>query len=76
MKTKMKFIGALKVWVVIYPSITVLLYAIGQSTSEWLLYQKTLLLTLTLVPWMVFIGLPFVNFMIELFSKNQKNANL
>lgn len=62
MKTKMKLIAALKIWVVIYPSITLFLYVLSKSSLELPLYLKTLFLTLILVPWVVFIGVPFVDF--------------
>ncbi|MEO6720201.1 MAG: hypothetical protein ABIN67_07530 [Ferruginibacter sp.] len=65
MNTKAKLIGALKTWVVIYPSITLFLYTFGQTLSVLPLYQRTLLLTLTLVPWIVFVGVPFINFIIR-----------
>lgn len=65
MKTKMKLIASLKIWVVIYPSITLFLYLFGDLLSNLPLYQRTLLLTITLVPWMIFAGLPFVNFVIN-----------
>ncbi len=68
MKTKMKLIASLKIWIVIYPSITLFLYLLGKSSLVLPLYQKTLLLTLTLVPWVVFIGVPFVDFIIRLLS--------
>jgi antibiotic biosynthesis monooxygenase (ABM) superfamily enzyme len=68
MKTKMKLIASLKIWIVIYPSITLFLYLLGKSPLVLPLYQKTLFLTLTLVPWVVFIGVPFVDFIIRLLS--------
>lgn len=68
MKTKMKLVASLKIWIVIYPSITLYLYLLGKSSLVLPLYQKTLLLTLTLVPWVVFIGVPFVDFIIGLLS--------
>ena len=68
MKTKMKLKAALKIWVVIYPSITLFLYLFGQSLSVLPLYQRTFLLTVTLVPWMVFLGVPFVDSILQLFS--------
>lgn len=68
MKTKMKFIAALKIWVVIYPSITLFLYLLSQSSLELPLYVKTLFLTLILVPWIVFIGVPFVDYMLRRLS--------
>jgi len=61
MKSKMKLMAALKIWVVIYPSITLFLYLFGQPLSVLPLYQRTFLLTVTLVPWMVFVGVPLVD---------------
>ena len=65
MKSKMKLMAALKIWVVIYPSITLFLYLFGQPLSVLPLYQRTFLLTATLVPWMVFIGVPLVDSIIK-----------
>lgn len=65
MKTKMKLIASLKIWVVIYPSITLFLYLFGEPLSAIPLYQRTFLLTISLVPWMVFIGAPFVESLIR-----------
>jgi antibiotic biosynthesis monooxygenase (ABM) superfamily enzyme len=73
MKTKAKLIASVKIWVVIYPSITLFLYLFGELLSVLPLYQRTLLLTLSLVPWMVFIGVPFVDYIIRLIAfKNEK----
>lgn len=69
MNTKAKIIASIKIWVVIYPSITLFLYLFGEAISGLPLYIRTLLLTLTLVPWIVFIGLPFVNLILERFSQ-------
>ncbi len=66
MKFKFKLIAALKIWLVIYPSITLLLYLFGNQLSAMPLYQRTFMLTITLVPWMVFIGVPFLDAMIRL----------
>lgn len=60
-KTKMKWMMALKIWIAIYPSITVFLYLLGGPLSALPLYQRTLILTLSLVPWIVFVGVPFVD---------------
>lgn len=65
MKTKMKLIAAIKAWVVIYPSITLFLYLFGEPLAVLPLYQRTFLLTIVLVPWMVFIGVPFVEAIIK-----------
>lgn len=72
MKTKMKIIASLKTWVVIYPSITLFLYLFGEALSVLPLYQRTLLLTLTLVPWIVFVGVPLVNAIIQLVSPQRE----
>lgn len=65
MKTKAILLTALKIWVVIYPSITLFLFLFGQQLSVLPLYQRTFILTVSLVPWMVFIGLPFLDFLIR-----------
>jgi antibiotic biosynthesis monooxygenase (ABM) superfamily enzyme len=73
MKTKMKLLASLKIWVVIYPSITLFLYLFGESMSTLALYQRTFLLTISLVPWIVFVGVPFVDSIIHMFlPKNDK----
>ena len=74
MKTKAKLIASLKIWVIIYPSITLFLYLFGETLSVFPLYVRTLLLTLTLVPWIVFVGMPFVDMILRSISaENQKN---
>lgn len=73
MKTKAKLMASLKIWVVIYPSITLFLYLFGEALSALPLYQRTLLLTLSLVPWIVFVGVPLVDVIVGLISpKNEK----
>ena len=73
MKSKMKLVASLKIWVVIYPSITLFLYLFGERLSVMPLYQRTFLLTISLVPWMMFVGIPMVDAIIRQFSiqKNQ-----
>ncbi|HEY8937918.1 MAG TPA: hypothetical protein VIM65_22000 [Cyclobacteriaceae bacterium] len=74
MKTKAKLIASLKIWVVIYPSITLFLYLFGEILSVLPLYQRTLLLTLSLVPWIVFVGVPFVDSIVRLVApQSEKN---
>lgn len=67
MKTKMKLIASLKIWLAIYPSITLFLYLFGKTLSILPLYQRTCILTLSLVPWIVFVGVPFVDKIVHLF---------
>ena len=69
MKTKMRLIASLKIWTVIYPSITLFLYFFGEPLSVLPLYQRTFLLTISLVPWIVFIGVPLVDAVIRMFSQ-------
>ncbi|MCF8452914.1 MAG: hypothetical protein K9G42_06905 [Pedobacter sp.] len=66
----MKLITSIKIWVVIYPSITFFLYLFGEQLSAIPLYQRTFLLTISLVPWMVFIGIPLVEFIIRKYKSN------
>lgn len=73
MKSKMKLIASLKIWVVIYPSITFFLYFFGKPLSVLPLYQRTFLLTVTLVPWIVFAGVPFVDTVIRKISAGNRN---
>ncbi len=68
MKLKLKLIASLKICAVIYPSITLFLYLFGEVLATMPLYQRTLLLTVTLVPWIVFIGVPFIDLVIRTIS--------
>ena len=72
MKTKMKLIASLKIWLVIYPSITLFYWLFGQHLATMPLYQRTFLLTITLVPWMMFVGVPLVDSAIKLMSAKDK----
>ncbi len=68
MKTKMKLLTTIKIWIAIYPSITIFLYLLSQCSLELPLRIKTLFFTLILVPWVVFIGVPFVDFIMRQLS--------
>lgn len=68
MKTKMKLMASLKIWLVIYPSITLFLFLFGKTLNALALYQRTFILTIALVPWIVFIGVPFVDFILRQFT--------
>ncbi|MCE3227523.1 MAG: hypothetical protein K0S32_2074 [Bacteroidetes bacterium] len=73
MKTKMKLLASLKIWIVIYPSITLFLYLFGPALSAFPIYVRTLILTLTLVPWVVFVGVPVVDLIIRAFSGSKED---
>jgi len=60
MKTKAKLIASLKIWVAIYPSITLFLFLFGQQLSPLPLYLRTLILTVVLVPWLIFVAIPLI----------------
>ena len=70
MKTKARLLMSLKIWMVIYPSITLFLFLFGQSLSSLPLYQRTFVLTISLVPWMMFVGVPLLDAILQRFSKN------
>jgi antibiotic biosynthesis monooxygenase (ABM) superfamily enzyme len=72
MKTKMKLIASLKIWLVIYPSITMFYWLFGQHLATMPLYQRTFLLTISLVPWMMFVGVPLVDSAIKKLSAKDK----
>jgi len=76
MKTKARLFATLKTWIVIYPSITLFLYLFGEPLSILPLYQRTLLLTIVLVPWIIFIGVPLVDRIVRLLSSSNEKNNL
>lgn len=73
MNTKTKIIQSVKIWAVIYPSITLFYALFGNYLSEIPLYLRTLILTIILVPWMVFVGLPLVHLLLKKISTNEKS---
>lgn len=73
MKMKFKIIASLKIWAAIYPSITLFLYLFTEPLSGLPLYMRTLVLTLTLVPWIVFVGVPLIDVVIrQIATKSSK----
>lgn len=73
MNTKSKIIQSIKIWIVIYPSITLFYVLFGSYLAEVPLYLRTLILTLILVPWMVFAGLPFIDLLLKSIFNNDKS---
>lgn len=73
MNTKSKIIQSIKIWVVIYPSITFFYVLFGSYLAQVPLYLRTLILTLILVPWMVFVGLPFIDLLLKGIFNNDKS---
>ncbi len=73
MKAKPRILMSLKIWMVIYPSITLFLFLFGQQLSALALYQRTFILTISLVPWMMFIGVPALDFLIKQLSRKTES---
>lgn len=73
MNTKSKIIQSIKIWMVIYPSITLFYSLFGNLLSGFPLYLRTLILTLILVPWMIFAGLPILHFLLKKILKGEKS---
>ncbi|MES2330627.1 MAG: hypothetical protein V4539_13570 [Bacteroidota bacterium] len=72
MTQKTKLFASLKTWIVIYPSLLLFQYLFANPLSALPLYQRTFLLTIALVPWIMFIGIPFVNFLLAKIKRNEK----
>ena len=75
MKTKMKLVASLKIWLAIYPSITLLLYLFGEQLAAMPLYLRTFLLTISLVPWIVFAAIPLIDTIIKKIFAKHKHLN-
>jgi antibiotic biosynthesis monooxygenase (ABM) superfamily enzyme len=61
MKQTPKYKTAIMIWVVIYPTINLIMLLLGNSLYELVLPLRTLILTIILVPLMVYVLLPFAN---------------
>jgi antibiotic biosynthesis monooxygenase (ABM) superfamily enzyme len=68
MKAKARLLMSLKIWMVIYPSITLFLFLFGKQLAALPLYQRTFILIISLVPWMMFIGVPALDLLIKQLS--------
>jgi antibiotic biosynthesis monooxygenase (ABM) superfamily enzyme len=75
MKTKARLIASLKIWLVIYPSITLFYILFGERLSALQLYQRTFLLTIILVPWVVFVGVPLVDSILRSLSPKSADSS-
>ena len=75
MKAKARLLMSLKIWLVIYPSITLFYFLFGQRFSALPLYQRTFILTVLLVPWMVFVGVPSVDLLLRKVQQTSKKKN-
>lgn len=73
MKRGTKLLMTLKIWLVIYPSITIFLFLFGENLAAFPLYQRTFILTISLVPWMMYAGVPFLEYVLKLFSNREQS---
>ena len=74
MKTKARLIATVKIWIVIYPALTIFLYLVHDKISHLPLYLRTFLMTATLVPLIVFIGIPTVDRIIGIFKNKTESG--
>lgn len=58
MKQPPKYKLALLIWIAIYPTINLLFWVLGDTLNSLPMYIRTLVLTVILVPVMVFLLLP------------------
>lgn len=63
--------AAVKIWVVIFPSITLFQLLFGQQLAILPFLVRNLVLTIILVPWMVFGGLPLLEKLLRQRTGNQ-----
>jgi antibiotic biosynthesis monooxygenase (ABM) superfamily enzyme len=76
MKTIARLKASLKIWIVIYPALTLSLHFFGGPLSTLPLYLRTLVLTLALVPFIVFIGVPGVDRVIHSLSSQSGHGRV
>lgn len=68
MRTVARLKASLKIWIVIYPALTLSLHVFGEPLSALPLYLRTLVLTFALVPLIVFLGVPLVDRVLNLLA--------
>lgn len=56
-----KYKTALLIWVAIYPTINLLFWILGDLLNSFPIYFRTFILTVILVPLMVYVLLPLLN---------------
>ncbi len=60
MKQPAKYKMAILIWIAIYPTINILFLVLGEPLAKFPMYIKTLVMTLIMVPMMVYVFLPFL----------------
>lgn len=66
---------AVKIWIAIYPSITLVLFLFESQLVILPLYLRTLVLTVILVPWMIFVLLPLMDRGLALLTKQKSSMS-
>jgi antibiotic biosynthesis monooxygenase (ABM) superfamily enzyme len=61
MQQPKKYKTAIMIWVVIYPTINIIMFLLGDILAQLILPLRTLLLSLILVPLMVYVLLPMAH---------------
>jgi hypothetical protein len=61
MKQPKKWKMAILVWLVIYPTISIITILIGPLLTTFPILIRTLIMSLILVPFMIFVAMPFLN---------------
>lgn len=69
MKASARWIASAKIWVVIYPALTLFLYTTHDVLADVPLYVRALITTLVLVPVIVFYGVPTVDRIVTKFKR-------
>lgn len=70
MTKKLKLLQAIKTWIVVYPTLLLLNASLGQIMEGWLMSARMFVMTIILVPMMVFILMPFIDKQFRKFQKN------
>jgi len=65
MNIRPRLIASAKIWAAIYPLLTIALYVFGNPLASLPLMLRTLILTVVLVPMVVFVGLPTVEWALK-----------
>ena len=70
MKNAARWIASAKIWVVIYPALTLVLSLTHDLLANVPLVVRTLITTLVLVPLIVFIGVPMVDRIVAILARS------
>ena len=69
-----KLKSALIIWISIYPAITIILQLFGEQLNQVPLIQRTFILTVILVPMMVYLLVPFWTYIVNKMEARLKSS--